>query len=628
MKKKSSDGIEKMSKKFYGSILFLWLLVAVYSQVDNAFAESHFSSAEEVVRGESLLETVRDLASEEMEGRASGTSGGDKAASYIAEEFRKVGLEPLVKGDYFQPFEIAKGVKLGADNRLVLELSGDRKVFEAGSSFNPFGFSDEGSLSGEIVFAGYGITAPELQYDDYEGIEVKDKIVLVMTHEPQEKEAEGPFRKPEAFKYTEVRYKVWNAREHGAGGIILMTDPNNHKDEKEELFAIRGTGSASSGIFALNVLREVADAFLSPAGKSLSDLQKEIDEALKPISFPVQGVRAHLQVSLIREKGKAANVIGVLPGRDPTLKEEAIVIGAHYDGLGRGGETSLAPDRYGEVHHGADDNASGVAGILSLAKAFAWSGTKRTLIFTAFAGEEIGLLGSSYYVKNPLWPVEKTYAMINLDSVGRLENGNLYVLGVDTAQEFRPLMEEVNEDFRLKLHFSGDGFGPSDHASFSAQERPVLMVFTGPHADYHRPSDTADKVSAEGLEKVVKFVFRTAAWLADRPDPLHFVKTKGEAPRRERRGGGGYGAYFGSIPDFSESSVPGVRIVGVRPGSPAEKIGLQSGDILTGLGGTAIRNLSDLLYALRSKRAGDQVEVIYLREGQTITAEATLGQRR
>ena len=598
-------------------------------------------AGEGAIQAKALLERVRILASPEMEGRASGTPGGARAADYIAQEFRKIGLEPLGdQGGYLQAFEVTTGVRLGAENRLSLEFGvrdqgsgGERKRYEAGVFFNPFGFSDEGNSSGEVVFAGYGITAPELQYDDYAGLDVQDKIVLVMTHEPQEKNEQGPFRKPEAFQYTEIRYKVINAREHGARGIIVVTDPNNHEGEKEELFVIRGTAGASAGIVAVNALREVAEAVLSPTGKSLAELQKEIDEKLKPRSFLIPGVIAHLQVSLIREKGRAANVIGVLPGRDPTLRGEAVVIGAHYDHLGRGGETSLAPDRYGEIHPGADDNASGVAGVIALAEAFARSGARRTLIFVAFDGEEMGLLGSSHYVKNPPWPLEKTYAMINLDGIGRLENDRLYILGVDSGKGLRSLVQEtanVEATGRSPLlHMRGDGFGPSDHTSFYAKGRPVLMFSTGPHLDYHRPSDTPEKINRGGLEKVVRLIFRTVAKLADRAEPLTFVRARGEPPRASRREGApGYGAYFGSIPDFSESPIPGVRLSGVRPGSPAEKAGLQAGDIIVKFGGVTIRNLDDLLYALRSKRPGDIVEVLYLRDGQEQKGQATLEERR
>jgi aminopeptidase YwaD len=581
-------------------------------------------AGEDVITAEGLIEQVRILAAPEMEGRASGTSGGTRAAAHIAEEFRKIGLQPLGdRGDYLQLFEVATGVRLGTRNRLALDLAAGRKEYQVGVMFQPFSLSAGARASGEVVFAGYGITAPELNYDDYAGLDVQDKIALVMTHEPQETNPQGPFRRPEAFHYTEIRYKVINAREHGAKGIIIVADPNHTDVERARLFGLHGGGNTSSGIVAVNTVAEVAEAILTPTGKRLIDLQQGIDQTLKPRSFVIPRVRVSLEVDLVHEKGQTANIIGLLPGRDPQLKEQALIIGAHYDHLGRGGEASLAPDRYGEIHPGADDNASGVAGVITLAKAFAQAGSSRSLVFIAFAAEEMGLLGSSHYVNHPAWPLGKTYAMINLDAIGRLAHSRLYVLGVDSAQEFRPLLKTAT-DLPLTLQFSGDGFGPSDHTNFYAKERPVLMFFTGPHVDYHRPSDTLDKINAEGLATVVKLVFRTAATLVQRTDPLTYAKTKGEPPRIRERGSG-YGAYFGSIPDFSESSTLGVKLAGVRPESPAEKAGLKAGDSIVRFAGVTIRTLEDLVFALRSKRAGDQVEVIYLRDGQTYQAQAMLG---
>jgi peptidase M28-like protein/PDZ domain-containing protein/PA domain-containing protein len=582
---------------------------------------------EDMITAEDLIEQVRILAAPEMEGRASGTPGGTRAAAHIAEEFRKIGLQPLGdRGDYLQLFEVATGVRLGTRNRLALDLAGGRKEYQVGVMFQPFSFSAGGQASGDGVFAGYGITASELNYDDYAGLDVQGKIVLVMTHEPQETNPQGPFRRPEAFHYTEIRYKVINAREHGATGIIIVTDPNHPDAERARLFGLRGGGSTSAGIMAVNTVAEVAEAILAPTGKRLIELQQGIDQTLQPRSFVIPGVRVSLEVDLVHEKRQTANVIGLLPGRDPQLKEQALIMGAHYDHLGRGGETSLAPDRYGEIHSGADDNASGVAGVITLAKAFAQAGSSRSLVFIAFAAEEMGLLGSSHYVNHPAWPLGKTYAMINLDAIGRLAHNRLYVLGVDSAQELRPLLKETAKDLPLTLQFSGDGFGPSDHTNFYAKERPVLMFFTGPHVDYHRPSDTLDKINAEGLATVVKLAFKTAATLAQRTEPLTYAKTKGEPPRIGERGSG-YGAYFGSIPDFSESPTPGVKLAGVRPDSPAEKAGLKAGDSIVRFAGVTIRTLEDLVFALRSKRAGDRIEVIYLRDGQTHQAQATLGSR-
>src|ERR1041384_5406372 len=584
------------------------------------------SSAEETIRAAELMRHVVVLAAPDMEGRAAGTAGEARAADYIAGEFRGIGLQPGGEaGSYFQPFDVALGTKLGRVNRLTLTAA--RRTNDFGpDSFSPCGFSDQGSFAGQLVFAGYGITAPELGYDDYSGIDAHGKIVLVMTHEPREGDSKSPFRRPEAFRYSELRYKAFNAREHGAKGIIVVTDPNGHPG-RDELFTIRGGAGASAGIIAVKALRSVVEPILQSAGKNLAQMQKEIDASFAPRSFLIPDAVARLHVSLDKETGRAKNVIGILPGTDPKLRQQAIVIGAHYDHLGLGREHSLAPDQSGAIHPGADDNASGVAGVIALARAFARSGSRRTLVFAAFSGEEMGLLGSAAYVKNPPRPLETTFAMINMDMIGRLRDGRVYILGVDSAAEFRPLVAEALAGSALQPSYSGDAYGPSDHTSFYAAGIPVLMFFTGAHEDYHRPSDTAEKIEPEGLEKVTRLVFRTAQRLAGRPAPLTFVRTL--SPGGSGRGAGsGYGAYFGSIPDFSQSEKPGVRLTGVRSAVPADTAGLKAGDVIISFAGSSIRNLDDLSLALRSTRAGDRVDFVYLRDGSEHSGSATLEERK
>jgi membrane-associated protease RseP (regulator of RpoE activity) len=587
---------------------------------------------EEAIGAWNLIGEVATLASPEMDGRAAGSAGASKAAGQIAGEFRKAGLQPGGEG-YLQPFELVTGIRLGEGNRLVLTTPGagpTARAFRLSMGFVPFSFSDDGEVEAEVVFVGYGITAPELGYDDYGGIDVKGKAVLAFTHEPRERDQAGAFRAAEAFHYTTNRYKVINAREHGAKAILLVTDPNNHDDEPERLFSFKGAPSSGSGILALSIKRRISEILLSRAGTTLPQLQREIDERLAPKSFLVQGAKLAATVALIRERGKTANVVGILPGRDPVLKEETVVIGAHYDHLGLGGENSLAPGAFNTVHPGADDNASGTAAMIALARAFvAAGGARRTLVFVAFSGEEVGLLGSYHYVKHPPIPIERTVAMINLDSVGRMENNRLYIQGVGSGEGLRSIVKEASKGLGLDLTLRDDGFGPSDHTPFYAKERPVLHFFTGPHLDYHRPSDTVDKINAEGLKLVTTIAYRTVETIADRDAPIAYVRTKGTPPRAESgERGAGYGPYFGSVPDFSEARVPGVLLGGVRPGSPADTAGLKTGDIIVNFAGVAVKNLQDLTFALRTKRPGDRVDVTYLRDGKEQRAQATLEQRQ
>ncbi|MFQ5657191.1 MAG: M28 family peptidase, partial [Candidatus Methylomirabilales bacterium] len=577
-----------------------------------------------------LLEQVRILASPEMTGRGPGTPGIDRAADHIALEFQKAGLKPGGTDGHRQPFEVVTAVSIGPKTQMhVVNTEPEEESKEAVSDtlFTPFGFSEDGVVEADVVFVGYGITAHELNYDDYAGLDVTGKIVLVMTHEPREKDEKSPFRDPKAYRYTEVRYKAINAREHGAKAIIIVEDPLSHQGDPEQLFAIRGVmGGSRAGIIAVNAKRILAENLLKGTGKMLASLQRDIDRALNPQSLVIPGVRLAIQVNLFEERGTTANIVGVLPGSDAALRETAILIGAHYDHLGFGGEYSLAPSRYGEIHPGADDNASGTAGLILLARAFARRGrAKRTLIFAAFSAEEMGIIGSGYYARHPLIPLEKTVAMINMDMIGRLTDSTLYVMGSKTGEEFADVLQEVNRGFHLNLKLGKGAYGPSDHTSFYVRKVPILFFFSGPHTDYHRPSDTWDKINGDGLADVTRLVYRVIDRLANRPEPITYVQV--EEPQPAGRGRG-YGAYFGSIPDFGPGDGQGVRLMGVRPGSPAEKAGLQSEDVLVKMGGVRIKNLRDLLYILRSKRAGDTVEVVFLRNGQKLQSTTTLRRRR
>jgi membrane-associated protease RseP (regulator of RpoE activity) len=306
-------------------------------------------------------------------------------------------------------------------------------------------------------------------------------------------------------------------------------------------------------------------------------------------------------------------------------------VGAHYDHLGRGSPFSLDPGHVEAIHPGADDNASGTAAVLGLAETFVRAGgTRRTLVFVAFAGEELGLLGSSHYVRQPAVPLERTVAMVNFDMVGRMRQNQLYVMGVDTGQGLRPLVEQAAAGLDVTLDLRGDGLAPSDHTAFLTRDRPVLFFFTGTHSDYHRPEDTWDKIDAAGMRKVVAVAARTVRALADRDDRPAFVRVQPAAGAAGRETGrpAGYGPVFGIVPDFGESPEPGVRLSGVRTGSPADRAGLQAGDRIVRFAGVAVKTLDDLTFALRSRRAGDTVEVTYVRDGAEQTVHATLEQRR
>jgi len=565
-----------------------------------------------------LVDHVRVLSAPDMDGRASGTPGAERAAHHIAAVLRAAGLQPRGDaGGYLQRFTVPTSIALGPSTRLDVDAGAPRPL-ALGREWTPLAVSADGVEEGAVVFAGHGITAPDLGWDDYAGLDVRGRLVLVLTGDPRPEDPASPFRRPDAYHYSERSHKVINAREHGARGILLAARPG----ARDELPPLAGL-SQPSGILAGFVTRAVADALLAPGGRSLDAVAAAIDAAFAPQSFPL-GVRARLAVALERRRGPTANVVAAIPGTDPRLRDEAVVVGAHYDHLGRGGEGSLAPDGLGTVHPGADDNASGTAALLALARAFAAAGgAPRTLIFAAFAGEEMGLLGSSHYARQPAHPLARTVLMVNLDMVGRLGERALHVGGVDSGAGLREVVTAARGPLRLELR--GDPFGPSDHTVFYSAGVPVLFLFTGPHADYHRPGDTWDKIDGAGLAAVTAFAARVVAAVAGAPAPPAWRRVAAPPTARRR---GGYGPYFGVVPEFGEADRPGVRIGGVRPGSPADRAGVRAGDVLVGFAGLAIRTLEDFSFALRGRRPGDAVELTVVRAGAEHRLRAVLEERR
>ncbi|MFT3913965.1 MAG: M20/M25/M40 family metallo-hydrolase [Anaeromyxobacteraceae bacterium] len=560
------------------------------------------------------------LADPARTGRGTGTPGNPAAAAWIEERLREAGLAPAFPGGYTQPLEAPYQASLRPGNA----LSVGARALALGEGFVPFGFSDDGTVRGELVWAGYGITAPELAYDDYAGLDVKGKIVLVAQDFPREEDAASPFRDPRNYRYGEWRHKAANARDHGAAGVVMVRDGWNHAGA-DTLPPWKGQVASRAGIVAA---RATAQA-LAAADVNVAALAAPGQVDGKPHSRAL-GVPASISAAIEHEHATTANVAALLPGADPAVAGECVVVGAHYDHLGLGGETSLAPDRLGQVHPGADDNASGVAAMLAVARAlFAGPAPRRTVLFVAFAAEEIGLLGSAELVRAPppACPVERMSLMVNLDMVGRLRARRLYVDGADTGKGLRDVVKAAAAGpsaLPLDLAFGGDGNGPSDHTSFHARRVPVLYLFTGAHGDYHRPGDTADKVDEGGIATIARLTARTVAAVAALPARLEVVMSAGGPPSQARGGERGYGAYLGTIPDFGERKAPGVLVSGVKPGSPAEKAGIAGGDVLLRIGARKMASLHDLVDALRAGRPGDVVEVELQRAGETKVVKVTL----
>jgi hypothetical protein len=569
------------------------------------------------------MKDVTFLASDEMKGRGAGTPELDRAADYIAEQFRQAGLKPAGEnGTYFQPFEVTTGAELGAKNELVVGGA----ALKINDDFVPIMISNTAEFDGPVVFAGYGISAPELKYDDYTGIDVKDKVVVVLRHEPQEDDANSTFDGKNFTRHAPFVAKAINARLHGAKAIIFLSDPL-HRDE-EVGPATRRIEFTDMGIPAIHSERAAFDRLFRSAGKDLRTIQTEIDKDLQPRSFDLPGTRVRVATEVTRNRKTVRNVIGALEGSDPVLKNEWVVVGAHYDHLGLGERDSLTPSQIGQVHHGADDNASGTAGVIELARLAAnddreW---KRSALFMAFAAEEIGLLGSAHFVNNPTVPLESITAMVNLDMIGRVSNNRVFVGGVGTSPKYQPMLEEINKATGLQLDYSDSGYGASDHTSFNAKKIPVLFFFSGLHTDYHKPSDTADKINGDGAVKVASLVFGMMDRVAnDNERPAYVEVQRPQQPGRG--GGGGYGAYFGSVPDFRED-IDGVMFADIVNDSPAAKAGLKAGDIMIEFDGKQIKRLNDYAFLLRSKMPGDVVPVVVKRNGENVRVNVTLETRR
>jgi hypothetical protein len=454
-----------------------------------------------------------------------------------------------------------------------------------------------------------------------------------MRHEPQERDEDSLFNGLDWTSHATFMSKAINAKQHGAEAILFVLDPNNHDPDdlppEELLETALDAVSDESGIPAAYVEMEVVLDYFESEGFDLRRLQREIDAELEPRSFEFPRSRVDFEARVVRVRQPVRNVLAAVRGADSNLRDEWVVVGAHYDhlGLAPGGQFSLDQAGAGKVHHGADDNASGTAGILELARIAAANREmlERSILFIGFAGEELGLLGSSYFVNNPTVDIDSVTSMINLDMIGRLpEDGRLFVSGVGTSPGFQELMEDLREGIDLRVDYSESGMGASDHMSFNIKRIPVLFFFSGLHGDYHRPTDTVEKINVDGAADVLRLAYRTIDALAEAPSRPLWAAV--EQPGSTGGAGGGYGPYFGSVPDFRDD-LDGVLFADVSPGSPAAVAGLVAGDILVEFAGKPIENLYDFTYALQAQQAGDVVGVVVERNGGRVSAEVTLGAR-
>jgi hypothetical protein len=580
------------------------------------------------------LEHVKFLASPDLEGRGNGSSGLDEAAEYIAKHFGTAGLEPAGDaGTYFQRFDMVTGLSLQPGNAVALNAGSSRVDFEIGRDYRLISTSGEPSAPGSalpVVFAGYGISAPSLRYDDYAGIDVSGKAILIFTHEPQEDDPRSAFEGQTNSLHATMIRKVEVARARGARAMLVIDDPNHRPAVDGYRRWLRDPQAEEYGLPVFYLSRDRVQRALGTR-LNLENVSDEIDRDLEPKSRALGDITVTAVDRTVKTRRPVRNVIGIVRGSDPALQAEAVIVGAHYDHLGRSGRFSMSQSGTGQIHHGADDNASGTAAVIEMAKAAVATRRdfRRSVVFMAFAGEEHGLLGSSYYVNHPSVPLDQTIAMINLDMVGRT-GGRILVDGLANAPAIEEDLKaaESSSSLAMKALRGGPGAGSSDDATFLLRKIPAINFFSGFHSDYHRPSDTWEKIDAAGGAAVADLALALTRQLANRATRPPFVETVQQDHQSSGSVGAvsGYGPYFGSVPDFGGDG-DGVKFAEVRSGSPAAKAGFRGGDVMVSFGGTAIKTLYDFTFALRDKKPGDKIDVTVLRDGKPVTATVELTNR-
>lgn len=578
-----------------------FLTLGFVASLSLGFAQSN------VITATDIQGVLSVLASDSLAGRKPGTPGGDKAASYIRDQFMANKIKLL--GDKgFQKFDLITNAKAGNNNTLNF----NNIQYKNGIDFTPLAWSANASISASVVFVGYGfqIKSDSLNWDDYEGIAVKGKWVMVLRGDPEPDKQDSKF-----VPFSNDRDKAVTAKDMGAIGILFVSPEGIDKDDRLPAM-FYDKSSSSSGIPVLHIKREIANKIL-PSAKTIQDLENQFKISNKPSSFQIEGILSATS-EVIFEKVETSNVIGMIEGSDPTLKNEYVVIGAHYDHLGLGGPGSGSrnPDTVA-VHNGADDNASGVAGIIELASKLQseLKSLKRSILVVAFGAEESGIIGSRFFIDNPPVPKKQLIAMINFDMIGRLnaQTRSISIGGTGTSEEAETILNELLANSELKASFSPEGYGPSDHASFYGADIPVFYFNTGVHTDYHTPADDTDKINFEGEAAVVNLTYGLIMKLAGTDQKLTF---KEAGPKKQARMGRGLKVTFGIMPDFTNTEGGGLGVGGVTKDGPADKAGMKKGDKIMAIDGKPTGNIYEYMNRLKTLQKGQRVSVDIQRDGQ------------
>jgi hypothetical protein len=580
---------------------------------------------------ERITADLRYLTSDELEGRGPETAGLQKAAEHIRDEFARAGLQSGVEdGSFFQPFEVPLGHQVVPEKTsLTLQgPSGETWQLELDEQYRPLFTGPIESVRAPVVFVGYGISAPDLEYDDYRDLDVEGKVVLMIRREPQQGVATGPFEGEKPTSHSYFNTKLERAAQRKAAAILFVNDPYTVANGGEDTL-VRGQGLGLRQIklpFAQLTLA-TADRILGAAPladfdgqplSSVSAIESRIDADLRPRTGVLEGWTAELTFEFERQSVQTVNVVGVLEGEGPWA-QETLVIGAHYDHLGYGGVGSRRPD-VTAIHYGADDNASGTAAVIELARRFAAAEEKppRRLVFIAFSGEERGLIGSRHYVQNPLYPLSDTIAMLNFDMIGNLRNLELQVQGVGSGEGLEAVAAAAAEGSPLAIQTRRGVMGASDHFSFYQNQIPVTFFFTGLTEIYHTPDDTFASLNVPGIELVVDYAAAYASHLAQLPDRPKYAEISAASRGRPQM------AYLGVIPDYGADN--GMLVQSVKMGSPADEGGLQAGDRIVRMGEVTVADIDGLAEGLRKYQPGETVEVAVKRGDLEVTLLVTLGE--
>ena len=608
-----------MSTKFFRLAA---LLVAVFA---TAGAHSYAQTAASRTRTH-----VEALASERLAGREAGSPGERLAAEYIAQQLVRIGARPLPgRSDMFATFEFTAGSRDGGTQvSIERPASGGASGAVSGvAGARALSFSDDAEVSGEVVFAGYGIVVPEAQnfgYDSYATLDVKDKVVVVFRYFPEDAD---PQTKAILARYSDLRYKAMAARQRGAKAMLVVTGPRS-PNAGELVPMTFDTAIAGSGLPAASITGRLAEDLFA-GQKPLADIQKEFDTGNPHAAgFAIPGITATVKTRLVREKRTGRNVVAYLPAtvKAPNLQKPWVAIGAHYDhlGLGTNGNSLATGKEAGRAHLGADDNASGTAAVLAIAERLSKEPRRRNLLITLWSAEEIGLIGSTAFVNGSTIPADQIEAYLNFDMVGRMQDNKLVVQATGTSPIWASILERANVAAGFDLAVQSDPYQPTDVATFNQAGVPSLNFTTGAHTDYHKPSDTADKIQFEDLDRIADMAATIARRIMDTDEAPQFTKVDQSSQTATRAG---IRVFTGTVPDYA-TEVKGLLLGGVIGGGPAEKAGMQKGDIIVEIAGQSIANIYDYTYALELLKIDQPVKVIYQRGSERRETTLTPTARR